>query len=348
MLSRVAECVYWMGRYIERAENVARFVDVNLHLTLDVGATLGEQWEPLIYTTGDHEPFFKRYPTASRQNVVSFLTFDDQNPNSILSCIRSARENARCIREIIPGAVWEELNTFYLNVKTAAVRHALDAPHEFFQHVKRSSQLLAGIQEAAMSRGEAWHFHRIGQLLERADKTSRILDVKYYILLPNVSDVGTPLDATQWSALLKSASALEMYRKTFGRIAPEQVVEFLILDPAFPRSLRYCLMEAEESLRAVTGTPSGTFRNLAERRLGQLRAELDYASVRDIIDRGLHEFIDGFQTRLNQVGAALNEVFFAPRPVPSSAGALFARRSQTNGQTQSQSHSAGAAMQKQS
>jgi hypothetical protein len=107
-------------------------------------------------------------------------------------------------------------------------------------------------------------------------------------------------------------------------------------------------MEAEESLRAVTGTPSGTFRNLAERRLGQLRAELDYASVRDIIDRGLHEFIDGFQTRLNQVGAALNEVFFAPRPVPSSAGALFARRSQPNGQTQSQAHSAGAAMQKQS
>ncbi len=197
-----------------------------------------------------------------------------------------------------------------------------------------------------MSRGEAWHFHRIGQLLERADKTSRILDVKYYILLPSVTDVGTPLDATQWSALLKSASALEMYRKTYGRIAPDQVVEFLILDPAFPRSLRFCLMEAEESLRAITGTPSGAFRNLAERRLGQLRAELDYASVRDIIDRGLHEFIDGFQTRLNQVGNALNEVFFAPRPVPSSAGAIFAKHRQNNGQSQTQT--VGAAMQKQS
>lgn len=326
MLSRVADCIFWMGRYVERAENVARFVDVNLNLTLDLGGSIGEQWEPLIYTTGDQQLFFERYQTANRNNVVEFLTFDDQNPNSILSCVRAARENARGVREILPGLVWEELNTFYLSVKTAAVQHALDAPHAFFQHVKRSSHLIVGIQEAAMSRGEAWHFARIGQLLERADKTSRILDVKYYILLPSVSDVGTPLDATQWSALLKSASALEMYRKTYGRITPDHVVEFLTLDPSFPRSLRFCLMEAEDSLRAVTGTPRGTFRNPAERRLGQLRAELDYASVKDIVDRGLHEFIDGFQTKLNLVGAALDEVFFAPRPIPKEAGASFARR----------------------
>lgn len=326
MLSRVADCVFWMGRYVERAENVARFVDVNLNLTLDVGAALGEQWEPLIYTTGDQEAFFRRFPTASRNDVVKFLTFDGENPNSILSCVRSARENARGVREIIPGAVWEELNTFYLSVKTAARQHALDSPHAFLQHVKRSSQLIVGIQEAAMSRGEAWHFCRLGQLLERADKTSRILDVKYYILLPSVSDVGTPFDATQWSALLKSASALEMYRKTYGRITPNRVVEFLTLDPNFPRSLRFCLMAAEDSLRAITGSPSGTFRNPAERRLGQLRAELDYTSVQDIVDRGLHEFIDAFQVKVNQVGAALTDVFFAPRPIPKSAGAMLARR----------------------
>jgi uncharacterized alpha-E superfamily protein len=166
-----------------------------------------------------------------------------------------------------------------------------------------------------MSRGEPWHFAQMGRLLERADKTSRILDVKYFILLPSVSDVGTPLDAIQWSALLKSASALEMYRQRHGRISPDEVVSFLILDDEFPRALRFCLRGAEESLHAITGTAPTSFRNQAERRLGQLRSELDYAQVGDIIDHGLHEFIDAFQIKLNQVGEAIHTTFFAQRPL---------------------------------
>jgi uncharacterized alpha-E superfamily protein len=319
MLSRVADCVFWMSRYIERAENAARFVDVNLNLTLDLGGSLANQWDPLIYTTGDHEQFYERYGTANQKNAVAMLAFDDENPNSIVSCLKFARENARTIREIIAAPVWEELNKFYLLVKHAARNgQGTDNPFEFFNTVKRSGQLIVGMMEATMSRGEAWHFAQMGRLLERADKTSRILDVKYFILLPDVADVGTPMDAIQWSALLKSASALEMYRKKHGRITPTEVAEFLTLDAEFPRALRFCLHGTEQSLRAVTGTPIATFRNQAERRLGQLRSELDYAQIADVIDQGLHEFIDNFQQKLNFVGEAIHDTFFAQRPVAAA------------------------------
>lgn len=316
MLSRVANCVYWMARYLERAENVARFVDVNLNLTLDMGASLHEQWEPLIYTSGDQHDFHARYGAATQQNVVRFLTFDAENPNSLLSSLRAARENARGVREIIPTPVFEELNKFYHLVREAGLdTQALDEPYEFFQQVKRAAQLIVGIEDVTMSRGEAWHFAHLGRYVERADKTSRILDVKYYILLPTLQDIGTPVDIVQWSALLKSTGALEMYRKRWGRITSEHVVEFLILDRDFPRAMRFCLVEAENSLSHIAGTPSGTFRNPAQRRLGQLRAELDYAQIGEIIENGLHEFVDHFQKQMNMVGEAVSEAFFAAQPV---------------------------------
>jgi uncharacterized alpha-E superfamily protein len=323
MLSRVADCVFWMSRYIERTENAARFVDVNLNLTLDLGGTLANQWDPLVHTTGDHEYFYKHYGTATQRNAVTMLTFDEENPNSIISCLKYARENARTIRDIIAAPVWEELNKFYYFVKEASRNgQAADHPFDFFNHVKRCGQLIIGIMDATMSRGEAWHFAQMGRLLERADKTSRILDVKYFILLPSVEDVGTPLDSIQWSALLKSTSALEMYRRKHGRITPDEVAEFLILDGDFPRALRFCLRGAEESLHAVTGTVSNSFRNQAERRLGQMRSELDYAQIRDIIDQGLHEFIDNFQNKLNLVGEAIHATFFAQRPLAGTPLAL--------------------------
>jgi len=196
--------------------------------------------------------------------------------------------------------------------------------HDFFDSVITSSHLLAGITDATMSHGEPWHFAQMGLLLERADKTSRILDVKYFILLPAIQDVGTPLDTIQWAALLKSASALEMYRKSRGRITPSSVVDFLILDRHFPRSIRFCLLGAEDSLHRITGSDPGTFANTAEQRLGRLRAELDYTQVADIISQGLHEYLDQFQTKLNLVGEAISETFFAPHPV--GAPGLAAQR----------------------
>jgi uncharacterized alpha-E superfamily protein len=319
MLSRVADSIFWMSRYIERAENVARFIDVNMHLAMDAGAEgvqASEQWAPLVITTGDNELFLELYGEPDQHKAIAFLTFDDRNPNSILTCLRLARENARTVREMISSSMWEELNKFYLMVRSAKLAgDMLDSSYEFFKQVKLSSHLLEGITMATMSHGEAWHFARLGRLLERADKTSRILDVKYYVLLPSISEVGTPLDTVQWSALLESASALEMYRKRFGRIRPADVADFLILDREFPRAIHFCLIKAEESLLAITGGERGRFRTLAEKRLGRLRAELDYTQVSEIIDQGLHEFIDAFQIQLNKVGDAIHETFFALRPL---------------------------------
>ena len=315
MLSRVADSIYWMSRYVERAENVARFIDVNLNLALDVGPEMERHWDPLIYTTGDHDDFQKRYPEGTQQNVIQFLTFDTQNPNSILCCLRTARENARTVRDMISSPMWEELNKFFLLVKTASQPQVLGSPFDFFAQIKLSAYTLDGAVQSTLSHNEAWHFHRMGQLIERADKTSRILDVKYYLLLPQVSDVGTQLDTNQWSALLKSASALEMYRKAHGRMTPQQVAEFLLLDREFPRAVRFCVSRAEHSLLTITGGTRGNFDNRAEQYLGRLRSELDYTNIDEIFATGLHEFIDQFQGKMNEVGNAISDTFFAVEPI---------------------------------
>lgn len=315
MLSRVAEAIYWMSRYIERAENTARFIDVNLNLMLDLPAGSAEQWEPLLRATADLPVFSEHYDSATAENVIEFMTFDPDNPNSILRCLHIARENARSVREVISSEMWEQINTFHLMVTSASFQGLMGNPYGFFSRVKNESHLLWGLTDATMSHGEAWHFGRLGRLLERADKTSRILDVKYFILLPAVSDVGSPFDNLQWSALLRSASALEMYRKRHGRIAPDKVVDFLLLDHDFPRSVRFCICKAEESLRATLGSAPGTFSNTADQQMGRLRGRLDYLSVEEIISVGLHEFLDALQQEMNTAGEAIFDTFFAMRPV---------------------------------
>lgn len=313
MLSRVAESIYWMSRYIERAENVARFVDVNLNLMLDTPDGAGQQWWPLVNTTGDHDDFEKRYGKATQEKVIQFLTFDRENPNSVISCLRSARENARSVREIISSEMWLELNKFYLTVNAAeASGKGMGSPGEFFNDVKNSCHLFNGVTAATMTHGEAWHFGpMLGRMLERADKTSRILDVKYFILLRSIADVGTPLDDLQWTAVLRSASAFEMYRKRHGRISPKWIVQFLLLDAEFPRAIRFCLNGARDSLHAISGTPLGTFRHPPEKLIGQLCSDLAYANVDEILNAGLHEYLDDLQTRMNQLGVGIRETFFA-------------------------------------
>jgi len=316
MLSRVANSIYWLSRYMERAENVARFIDVNLQMILDLPAGSWEQWEPLVIITGDDAAFAARYSGASRENVIQFLTFDSENPNSIVSCLRAARENARTVRDTISPEMWEQINTCYLMINAAADdRRIMRSPDSFFSEVKNSSALFDGITDATMLHGEGWHFYRMGRLLERADKTSRLLDVKYFILLPSAADVGTTLDDIQWAAVLRSASAFEMYRQRHGPLAPERVIDFLLLDHEFPRSVTYCLTNANASLHAISGTPTGTFRNPAEQLLGYVRAELAYTDVKQIISRGLHEFIDALQSKLNRVDQTIYDSFFALRPV---------------------------------
>lgn len=318
MLSRVAESLYWMSRYIERADAVARFVDVNLQLMLGMPEGLSEQWAPLVITSGDQDDFAERYGKPTRETVIRFLTFDRENPNSIVECIHRARENARSIRENLSSDMWEQLNAWHLALSEASEERAMSDPYEFFHRIRLESHLFLGLTDGTLSHGEGWHFCRVGRMLERADKTSRILDVKYFILLPSVEDVNSPFDDLQWSALLNSASALEMYRKRFGPIARAPVVSFLLLDRDFPRSVLHGVRGAEESLHSISGTPIDAWVNPAEQILGRLRAQLVYADVAQIIDNGLHEFVDDLQIRLNQVGNAIHDTFFAMRPVGDS------------------------------
>ena len=337
MLSRVADSIYWLNRYIERAENVARFVEVNLNLLMDNPVGMAEQWNPLIEVTGDRALFQQLYDgKATADNVLDFLTFDDRSPNSILSCVRAARENARSVRETISSEMWEQVNAFYLQVEEAAKAKTVNEYHGFYAEVKMASHHFAGVTNATQSRNESWHFGQLGRLLERADKTTRILDVKYFVLLPSVEAVGSPIDDLQWIALLKSASAYEMYRKIEHKISPAGVASFLILDSGFPRSIKFCLNRAEYSLNRIANTGRHDNSFVSERSLGRLRAEIEYLTLDEIFQQGLHEFLDELQGKLNAVGNNISQDFMA-LPQSSWQSQIQTSTESTPAQTQEQS-----------
>ncbi len=316
MLSRVANSIYWMCRYIERAENVARFISVNLNLLLDMPSEEDRQWEPLIMTTGDQDFFESHCPGCAQASVIHFLTFEREYPNAIISCLAAARENARSIREIISSEMWEHLNNFYLELCDSASREmAFNDAHRFFKIIQMRSHLFTGLMDCTMSHGEAWNFARIGMMVERADKTSRILDVKYFMLLPRADLVNTPIDNIQWMAVLKSASAFEMFRKRYHRITPRSVANFLIFDSHFPRSIRHCVFKAQVCLHRITGSSPGSAHNAAEKLLGRLMADLEYADIDEVIEQGMHEYLDGLQMRLNKIDTAIGHTFFNLKPL---------------------------------
>lgn len=313
MLSRVAESIYWMNRYMERAENYARMLDENFNLSLELPPDFPEQWLPIVLTTGDHEGFKKKYNDEDRESVIEFLTFDMDNPNSILVCLTAARENARSVREIISSEMWRQINDLYLFVRGKARDSAagrFEDPREFFSELKMGCHLFSGITDATMSHGEAWQFGKLGRYLERADMTSRILDMKYYILLPSSGHVGLAVDFLHWTALLRSASAYEMYRKVNGKPEPGKILKFLSLDNEFPRAIHYCLSRAQESIHDISGSPLDRFVNRSEKLIGRLKSTLDYTDETDIFKDGVHEFMDNLQMRLNEIATVVWEDFF--------------------------------------
>jgi uncharacterized alpha-E superfamily protein len=321
MLSRVADAIYWASRYVERAENVARFIDVSLNLMLESSAHGERDWAALVHTTGDQEFFEKKYGQATPTNVTQFLTFDDEYSSSILTSVSRARENARSVRDIISREMWQELNEFYLMVVQSARPGAQPEDLiDFCARVKRAGIYFEGVTNATLSRGEAFHFAHLGRMLERADKTSRILDVKYFLLTPTQTLAQTQsqkqdgtlgnVDHVGWTTLLNSASALQMYRQIWHVTTPEAVSEFLLLDRNFPRSILRCVRRAQESLHAISGAPLGSFENESERLLGRLRSELDYAKIEEIMEQGLHQYVDSLQKQINDVGGAVQQQFF--------------------------------------
>jgi uncharacterized alpha-E superfamily protein len=290
---------------------VARFVDVNYNLTLGDAAPLAQQWSPLVNTTGDHEDFKERFDSPSRRNVLQFLLFDQENPNSIISCINKARESARTVREVLPAEIWEHLNRFRMLVHDASKSNkALEHPYDFCESVRMASHLTCGIAESSMLHDEAWSFLQTGRLIERADKTSRIVDVQYFLLLPKVTDVGTSLDINRWSSLLRSADALNMYRRARGRITPSKVAQFLILNPIFPRSMLFCVSKTQECLLKMNQTGVKRDDLESEKRLKQLVDRVSTIEIEEIIEQGMHNFIDQFQGALNAIGTAVHKDYF--------------------------------------
>jgi uncharacterized alpha-E superfamily protein len=299
-----------MSRYLERADNVARFIEVNARLILDMGwERENAQWEPLVLATGDEEDFKSRYQDFDERSVLNFLTFDAENPNSILTCIQHARENARTVREIISSEMWETINSLHILVKKHSRKRHIDDLHAFVMDVHKANHMFAGLIENTMSHGEGWHFARMGRMLERADKTARVLDVKYFLLLPTGEFVDSPFDTVEWGAVLKSVSGFEMYRKQFHRANYRDVTKFLILDEHFARSMRYCIHTASRSLNSVTALLGVDVPVTGE--MAKLKASLDEATIDGILKGGLHEFIDIFQFNLNVVDEAMYRSFFA-------------------------------------
>ncbi len=310
MLSRVADSLFWISRYIERAENIARGIDVNLNLLLDLP---GEErnWESVIQTAGCSRDFYNKYTKATSDKVLDFLTLDEENPASIINCVSNARENARCIRETITLEMWMVINKFYHRLREKNVKNEmLNAPHDFFTEIKEFCQLYVGIQDGTMSHNAGWNFAWLGRMLERADQTSRILDVKYYILLPDVSMVGMSLDTVQWTALLKSVSAFEMFRKTYSNVTPQNVSEFLLLNKEFPRSVLYCVEHAERALHNITDNQRTINGEKSLRVIGKLKSSLEFSTIDEIISKGLHETADDIQLKLSHFNAAVRNDFF--------------------------------------
>ena len=310
MLSRVADSLYWINRYVERAENIARFVEVSEAMALDCPPGSAEPWLPLIYANGDRELFDQLHPEGSSDQVVGFLVREENNPSSLVNCLAIARENARQIRDVITTEMWEQINDLYWSIQEG--ESFWEQPlQEQLREIRRGCQLFYGITDATLSRDLSWQFSRLGRLLERADKATRILDVKYFLLLPSPEDVGGVLDELQWISLLRCAGAYQMFRQSRQQmIEPKAVASFLLLDPNFPRSVRYCLGRIQETLRIVSGRSLPGAPDALECLSGLTLARWSYTSIDDLISGGLHEAIDDLQSDLNSLHNLIEERYF--------------------------------------
>jgi uncharacterized alpha-E superfamily protein len=323
VLSRVADSLYWINRFVERAENISRFLEVSEAMSLDNPSSNAEPWLPLIDANRDRQLFDQSYPRRSPQDVRGFLLLDRNNPNSIVSCISNARENARQIRDVISTEMWEHINELFWSLQDEEVLWR-EPDLEQLRTIRRGCQLFYGITDVTLSRDHAWLFSRLGRLIERADKTSRILDVKYFLLLPDPNAVGGVLDELQWIALLRSAGAYQMYRQSVQQaISPTSVARFLLLDPIFPRSVRFCLQEINDTLKCIQHNPIPGSPDDLECLRGQLVAKWSYVRIEPLINRGLHEAIDQLQNDLNQLhGLIHNNYFTTPALTPQDLSTI--------------------------
>ena len=344
LLARYAECLFWLGRYVERAENLARILRVNDLFARDAGGD--KDWLPIVQINADDERFARRHGGASATTVLHFYVRDGDNPTSLMSAVRGARENARSLRPLISTEMWVHINTLYARVGALTDDDLAPARRvHLFDELREQCQAHAGIVEGTFHRDQGWYFYQIGRHLERADQTTRLLDIKYHRLLPRVADVGSPLDVGQWTALLRSASGYHAYLRLYaGQVTPGSVVSFLLLDQQFPRSVNLCVRTVEQLLTEVKSHYSLRGATGALEELDVMRAALGSLAVRDILRAGLHEFLDILQQQLLAIGADIGRAFFGHAPAEAPAPAPKQSQTQSLGSmTQSQSFAAPAA-----
>lgn len=307
MLSRVANSLYWLSRYLERMENLARLVDVSRYDALDSqqadGVSSDTIWRPLLYATCSEDLYMSSAEQSNPDHDVSwFITFAKENPDSIIQCVGSARENARMVRDQISEDMWLELNSFHLFMRSpAAERLWSNQPDEFYRRTIRFCMLFSGLIQATILHDEGWQFIQVGKFLERADKTTRILDMIAYHTDP---------DRPRLTSALRSSSGLSAFREEFrGDVNLSNVTEFLLFSQSFPRSVRFCLRVIDQHMHAISGAPTGTYSNEGERLTGSLLAKLNFSSMDDVLSDSLHNYIDSLQMTFNDIGQSFFETY---------------------------------------
>ena len=319
MLSRTADHLFWMNRYTERAENTARLLDVNYQTSLlpQSAASAQAGWQGLLSISELLPSYKTKHDAILAREVMDFMVQDESNPSSIVSCLSAARENARAVRGTLTTEVWETQNQTWLEVKRMIKQGEYEAdPSQFFEWVKFRSHLSRGVTVGTMLMDEALHFMRLGTFLERADNTARLVDVKFHAVESDFYGTANSKDQEydfyHWSAILRSVSGFEVYRKVYRDvIRPERVADLLILRPDMPRSLHASLNEVVANLALVANDQSKE----TQRRAGKLRAELQYGRIDEILATGLHAYLTQFLDRINDLGAHISRDFLVPVPV---------------------------------
>ena len=307
MLGRTANGLYWMFRYIERAENSARLIDAGLRMSLTRSEATEDDWDGVLQSSGVRDIYDDLYPALTSADAIDFLLRDKSNPSSVMSCIDSGRNNARMVRTALTRETWEATNECWLDLKTMLARRVkpADLP-EAIDAIKRKTALIRGAFHGTMLRNEIFNFSRIGTFIERADNTARILDVKYYVLLPAVSQVGSSIDNVQWESILRSVSAHRSYGWVYeAEYKPSNIADFLILNGRMPRSLAYCYDKIVSNLGYLAREygEGHAAHATAEETLSSLRNH----SIKDVMDQGLHEYIENFISHNNRLGQEISD-----------------------------------------
>lgn len=308
MLSRVADSLYWMSRYLERVEHTARLLDLTLNQALDQSPDVARQrWQLTLASLRSPEP-----ETLEAYPVTQFLTFDTQNKDSLVSCIMAARENARQIREQISSEMWEQLNHLYLEVRSANINSIYAQPHGFYGPIKSGAHQFQGITDSTLMRNEGWHFIQLGRSIERASATATLLDVHLRLLLNLPEQTSRGQDYISYVALLKSCTSFEAYCQTYtADLRPERIAEFLLLHPELPRSVRFAVDSAQSSLEALAKLSGARKIGRSQRLAGKLRATLDYAQVDEIIADDIHSFLQNVQRQCSLIHTAIHQQYIA-------------------------------------